>query len=579
MFNKTQYNHPNQRLLHKVNRSRPISDYLKTSHVIFMRMNQLHYLKHGEELAVEALPPPETKPFKRFLSRRGYSVLKEQLSEAELKQVKADLTVAPFSPVSQDYGPRPEPFKIFLESKRKIYVPKHYGNGRWKPIDIDSRQHTLDQGEAFTHPRAMEFKGSLRPKQKPIVSAFLDSCIRSKDLTKTSYGGIISVGCGWGKTVMALFLACQLGRKTLVIVHKEFLVRQWRERILEYIPRARVGTIQGSKVDVDDKDIVIGMLQSISMKDYPEDTFDDFGFTIIDECHHIGAEVFSRALPKIHTFYTLGLSATPKRKDGLSKVFEWYLGPYVYQVKQREERKMRIKMLYYSHPDEEYSREETTCRGQVSMPRMINNICTWIQRTLLMVEWILELLRNPQRNILVLSDRRGHLEQIEKILAHRGCKDDQVGYYVGGMKEKQLADSETKRVILATYSMASEGMDIPALNTLVLASPKSDVEQSVGRILRKKHEGAEPLLLDIADDFSVFRNQAIKRKRFYHRQGFDVYLGQVKDRTGMTRKDAYHQGSISFAQEIKRKKGGKNTLQEDEGDEKPGCLIEDSDDE
>ena len=543
-------------------------------------MNQLHYLTHGEELAAEA--PPEKKPFKRFLSRQGYSVLKEQLSSAELKQVKADLTVSPFTPVAQDYGTRPEPFRIYQESKRKLYVPKHYGIQKWRPIQPDSTHYKLDKGVAFQDRMALSFQGSLRPKQVPIVTAFLDSCISNNSCNKleyTSYGGIISVGCGMGKTVMALYLACELGRKTLVVVHKEFLVRQWRERILQYIPNARVGTIQGSKVDIADKDIVIGMLQSISMKDYPESTFDTFGFTIIDECHHIGAEVFSRALPKIHSFYTLGLSATPKRKDGLSKVFEWYLGPYVYQVKQREERKMRIKMIYYHHNCPEYSREETTCLGQVSMPKMITNVCTWIQRTLFMVEWILELLKNKQRNILILSDRRGHLEQICQILKNRKCGEDLVGYYVGGMKESQLESSEKKRVILATYSMASEGMDIPALNTLILASPKSDVEQSVGRILRKKHEGADPLLVDIADDFSVFRNQAIKRKRFYHRQGFDVFLGKIRDDNELTRKMAYQKSSVSFSQEIKKKRKSQSEADDLPAEEEApsGCLIGDSD--
>ena len=101
-----------------------------------------------------------------------------------------------------------------------------------------------------------------------------------------------------------------------------------------------IGRIQANKVDILGKDIVIGMLQSISMKEYPEDTFNQFGFVIYDECHHLGAEVFSKALLKTNCKYTLGLSATPKRADGLSKVFEWYLGP-AYSIK-KEIKKMLI---------------------------------------------------------------------------------------------------------------------------------------------------------------------------------------------------------------------------------------------
>jgi len=95
-------------------------------------------------------------------------------------------------------------------------------------------------------------------------------------------------------TVMSLHILSQLRRKTLIVVNKEFLLNQWIERIGEFLPTARVGRIQGKVVDVAGKDIVIGMLQSLSMKDYPPATFDSFGFTIMDEVHHISSEVFSQ---------------------------------------------------------------------------------------------------------------------------------------------------------------------------------------------------------------------------------------------------------------------------------------------
>ena len=121
----------------------------------------------------------------------------------------------------------------------------------------------------------------------------------------------------------------------MIIVHKEFLLRQWKERIEQFLPDARVGRIQGPTVDIEDKDIVIGMLQSLSMKDYDINLFQCFGLTIIDEVHHISAEVFSRVLFKVVTKYYLGLSATMKRTDGLTKVIKMFLGDVVY--KKREE--------------------------------------------------------------------------------------------------------------------------------------------------------------------------------------------------------------------------------------------------
>ena len=132
---------------------------------------------------------------------------------------------------------------------------------------------------------------------------------------------------------------------------------------------------------------------------------------------------------------------------------------------------------------------------------MINNICNYTPRTDLIIEKLLPLYEEG-RCILVLSDRRNHLLDIENGLKKH---DIESGYYVGGMKPQGLRDAQEKNVILGTFSMASEGMDIPKLNTMILASPKSDIVQSVGRILRQKKEIRKftPLIIDI-DQISVF---------------------------------------------------------------------------
>ena len=121
-------------------------------------------------------------------------------------------------------------------------------------------------------------------------------------------------------TTMSLYIACQLQVKTLVLVHKTFLQDQWIERCAQFT-NAKIGIIRQKKVDVKGKDIVIGMLQSVSMINYDPVIFEDFGLIICDECHHFGSRVFSQALSKLSPKYTLGLSATPIRADGLTKVF------------------------------------------------------------------------------------------------------------------------------------------------------------------------------------------------------------------------------------------------------------------
>ena len=147
--------------------------------------------------------------------------------------------------------------------------------------------------------------------------------------------GLVSVYTGWGKTCAALWIASELKLKTLIIVHTENLLQQWKERINDFlgITNDDIGVIQGPKIDITDKKICIGMIQSISMKDYPIGTFKDFGLTLMDEVHHFSSRMFSRIFYKIGTKYNLGLSATLTRSDGLTKVIKYFLGDTIVSLK------------------------------------------------------------------------------------------------------------------------------------------------------------------------------------------------------------------------------------------------------
>ena len=331
----------------------------------------------------------------------------------------------------------------------------------------------------------LNFKGDLREEQKPIEEIYLKNAYEKG-------GGIISIRCGGGKTVLALHIISKLQKKTIVVVHKDFLMTQWRDRILEFLPGARIGKIQQDTVDIEDKDIVLAMVQSLSMKEYEEGTFDSFGFAVFDECHHLGAEVFSKSMAKVTSKFMLGLSATPKRKDGLSKVFEWFMGDIVYLQTKKNEDYAEVQLIECNFKDEKYNKEELNFRKDPCMPKMINNICAYIPRTEMIKELVIKY-QKEGRYILILSDRRKHLDDLYKML-----KGYSVGYYVGGMKPDELRDSQEKDILLATYSMASEGMDVPKLNTVILGSPKSDVEQSVGRVFRQKasDRNFHPLIID-----------------------------------------------------------------------------------
>mgnify|MGYP003997661261 FL=1 len=229
------------------------------------------------------------KKYKTILTNRGYAILKNKFNNEEIINIKEELNVKPF--INQDYGVKPKSFPVFLESPKKIYLPKHYA---FKLLG-EPESLKINKGADIN----IKFNGQLRNPQLEPVKHFLNSC-KEGSFVKYSRGGIISIGCGGGKTVIALYLLSKLSKKTLVIVHKEFLLNQWKKRIEQFLPDAKIGIIQAGKIDVEGKDIILGMLQSISMKKYDPEIFKDIGFTIIDECHHISSEVFSRALPKIN---------------------------------------------------------------------------------------------------------------------------------------------------------------------------------------------------------------------------------------------------------------------------------------
>ena len=449
---------------------------------------------------------------KNSLSYRGYGVLKDSENEDLINKLKKELYVKLVSIMNMGTtNHEPKGFRVFIESSKKLYIPKHYGLQTFGPAETV----TITDGEDMK--QNVEFMGSLRENQMKPVNTYIRYANDPKHM-----GGILQLPPGWGKTVMALYIACHLHKKTIVVVHKDFLLKQWQERIKQYVPNARLGIIKQSKMITEDCDIILASLQTLCLRDFRDDSI---GLVIIDECHHMGAQVFSQAFHKLNVKYSLGLSATVNRVDGLTKVFKWFLGDVVFKAKRstEEQKGLNIRLVNYVNSDQSYCFEHTLYNGKPNMAKMLNNICAYLPRTDVIVEEITKILtKDTNRNVLVLSDRRAHLEDIFESLCAHGISKDELGYYVGGMKNEDLLESEKKRIIMGTYNMVSEGFDLPKLDTLVMASPKSSVEQSVGRIQRKLITEREytPLVIDLVDGFSVFKNQAKKRVAFYKKSGF-----------------------------------------------------------
>jgi superfamily II DNA or RNA helicase len=473
-----------------------------------------------------------------YLGERGYTIYKDSLTLDEQEYIRKELTVRPFVPKSPIQTPS---FPIYRESINKFYIPRYFGYDNYgKP-----EENRISHGDDIN----ISFVGQLRDYQQDIVNVYMNN-VKADDF---GGGGLLDLHTGGGKTVLALNIISQLKKKTLIIVHKSFLLNQWVERIEQYLPSARIGKIQGQIIDIEDKDIVIGMLQSLSMKEYPYEVFKSFGLTIVDEVHHISSEVFSRSLLKVITRYTLGLSATMQRKDGLTKVFKMYLGEVLFKSNIKRDDKVIVKAVEYNVNDDEYNEVETDWRGIIKFSTMIGKLCSFNRRSEYIINVIKnELELNKEQQMIVLAHNKNLLTYLHDAINSRNIAT--VGYYLGGMKEEHLKQSETKQVIIATYAMASEGLDIPSLTTLLFASPKTDITQSVGRILRAKH--ANPLVIDIVDQHDIFRSQWEKRKSYYIKHKYKIiHTTNYDSNNWKTVYDPHQQTEKSNEFKDKKKKG------------------------
>ena len=168
------------------------------------------------------------------LSRNGYIIIKSNYTTKEIKEIKDELTAKPYTMDDFSNG-KEKRFYLYLESPKKLYLPRFYGLKRFGIPDIDK----ISDGETID----INFKGGLRKEQIPIFD------VSYKQIMDTG-GGIVSLKCGGGKTVLALYILSQIRLKTLVVVHKDFLMTQWYDRILEFIPDAKIGKIQQDTIDV-----------------------------------------------------------------------------------------------------------------------------------------------------------------------------------------------------------------------------------------------------------------------------------------------------------------------------------------
>jgi superfamily II DNA or RNA helicase len=337
------------------------------------------------------------------------------------------------------------------------------------------------------------------------------------DITVPTTGNVVANGIVVHNTVWACAQIATLQVPTLIVVHKEFLMNQWIERIQQFLPDAQVGIVQQDTCDFEGKHIVVGMVHSLASKDYGPVFRSWPGLVITDEVHRIGSRTWSQVPPKFPAKWRIGLSATPRRKDGADDVFFWHIGPLIYTAHERR-MKAKVRRVWTN-----FRVVATTTFNPklASKALLLRFLCSNYARNRLVVDQLI-LALHAGRKILVLSERLNHLKRLEIMLAELwpgGANHlPSVGWYVGGRDEDELEEASKAQVVLATSQLASEGLDIPALDTLMLTTPLGDVEQAVGRILRPCEGKKDPIVVDFRDDsVDAFKRMAKYRDKLYEK--------------------------------------------------------------
>jgi len=384
-----------------------------------------------------------------------------------------------------------KPLHLYAEKGAHIGVPR----GLCELVGIDHRVQGTPSVINCTVP----------PKNDEQVSVLAKAAAR----LKAGRSFVLQATTGFGKTYCAANLLSVVNTTTLIVVTKEDMMLQWRKELLKFtdLTEDEIGTAQQDQCDYKGKKVVLGMIHSLAKNKYGTAFNNYFGFVIYDEVHRLGAETFSKTAGMFPAKLRLGLSATVDRVDGKQDIFTAHIGP------------VGVQTAVVQLPPKILMREtgyKPSRKIKIEPARMMalyKDMGQNYARNAIIVEFLLASYKKG-RNTIVFSDLIGdHLDILHPMARHAGIPAHDMAYYIGGMSEKARADAKTKRVLFATYAMTAEATDIPRLDTAVFATPRANITQPLGRILREFPGKPQPVVLDLVDGFSPMLMGFMSKRR------------------------------------------------------------------
>jgi superfamily II DNA or RNA helicase len=425
------------------------------------------------------------------------------------------------------YGEAPSEAVILEHHVRvpKYYIPEN---------ELPQPRHYADWDTAWPS-QEIERITPLRDYQ---VEPFISMCVAK--------GGILNLGCGYGKTFIALTYIATRGVKSIVIVDKTNLLEQWKSEALKHlaVKESDIGWVQGNRWDWEDKTIVLASLSTLSRRakdnKLPEDFCSSFGVAIYDECHHLSAAGFSKTCP---LFYgeRHGLTATPKREDGLEAVFMNHLGPIHYS---RVDQELIPRCVFVSTDIsadrvlEEDASKPRNARLILDRAGELNHrkLCAWLgsikERNWLICH-LADRLSSSGHHVLCVTHSKEHARLLNKFYVGSGLASGDVD---PSLRRSAIANA---KVSFATVDVAAEALDVPSLSAIIVMTPfgaRSQgnlLQQALGRIQRRKEGKKEPVAYFIEEpDVHMCRGLLRQVKRKLKEWGYPMEYIDAGDRGG-----------------------------------------------
>lgn len=441
------------------------------------------------------------------------------LSSSDFEIIKNMFTFKP--PFSDKYGfGEKEPTYLYDVSDKYLSVPRSFDNvvKRFLP-----NVSVIIKPSSGT-PVKLGFREDVQARE-PVKKAFQDKLIAEYlDAIRSQpgpfRGGLLSASCGSGKSAMALKISDILGVTTLVIVNRDNTVGQWVDEIRKFttVDPLEIGIVQQNWCEYQGKKIVVAMIQTLISRDYPEQFLNWPGHVVCDEAHHVPSPCWSRVSRMFPAAIQTGITATPTRKDGMQEVLTLTLGKVLAQGVQYGVSPRVYQILRHTPiPVEKYTNKE----GKILLALFLRELVKRDGRNAWFVDEMVKACAQG-RKIFILSNRRKHLVMLHKAFMAACEEKFSSGLFIGGMSSEALKRSSECAAIFGTYSMAGESVNVPAMDTLFSVTPRADIEQAAGRILRN-HEGKKtPVIVDVVDDVPFCIKWGKKRLDQYCNLGFDV---------------------------------------------------------